>query len=1220
MNFKDPFANDLNNFRSVVAGLRQASSLPTGSDFGRGQGGGTSLASSLLFSPNTSGQTGAALGDVGAGPLSYGSGASGVSVSTSAANPAPVAGRRARVTPSVSSPFSVAPSSVPPVSGSVASPLPPPVQQTQPQPSAPLTHAPRQASAAPSALSWLDDINPAPSPPAARQQGLPPSSTSKATSFTAAAPQGAPTAVSVPSFLNFDVGDGVGSAAPPPPREALHQHAASPAPISPESAAAAEAETKKVELRDLYATLDALDMEQQRLDERLDIRQLKEEAELLALETSVATKTNELADKEETLAAKHTELASHTEERLRALSSRYTREMEAQSAEVRSLDGARFEKQLQQVRTQCAAAEESVKSLREQAALALALEPFSEKGVRVALSAATAASATPGHSDLKDESGDTESSAPLETGLQKAVDLLRAYCDQRLGHARERLVDYVHTETLEAAHAVRRKREHVWADDAVEHKTLFNQYLASMMQRYMLFYKERALLKQQHIESLQSELRSTASELRNHAATRLEGLLRDVTAKITMSTDHQTKSAEEAKSRLQHTFETVLEADKAMGTKQRSELASRQLAEAQARRQRFQAEEQSLLDQQQRLRRSNETSARDGFQSLRDTAASCGIGRAQILDEEAAALRTRVNEKLRGIGSSSSSELRSASSIAHMRAEELVHVIRRALAEETAQQHSLSLAYQRCDELRSALLHSIREGMVERLQHTRCAQHAHQSRIDAQRKAWEAAHRQNLAAACSLVLPISGSTAQTEDVQYVTETYAAPQDVASIAWLDVLRDKLQSRDDARRRLLQSRKECATRCFRLLDNVRAQQETIQTTWQDLWDAAQTLLTQQTASHEIQLDVERGLITVVAQQQSVARDRRNAERECRRIADVTQRLKAEAAQCGVDTRLLCAPPELLEAGGGAVSAVQPLPLATALLHTAGPSAIHRLPEGSKFTAVHTSTNAVAGAYSKAEASNPAATLPAASSTTTVSPPLRASDLANANHEGGATAPGHTQHQGDSSKMVDVTSTTTTQPWSSALLRAEQLLSASSAEETHVVAEGLRPPALAEQGSHRGGADVNRGSSASHAENEEAKQSSGSARCDSLQTASFTSPSAPTDEVHRNSSNLHSTENPPQLSSSTLVDTDTGMQQGLRVSPSIQWQLQRRHGRASALFETLSTLEEFRSGVDRSSSAMRDPDNSGDRTTLSFDDSTNFVELLSCTDSSVSSYQTR
>ncbi|KPA76523.1 hypothetical protein ABB37_07818 [Leptomonas pyrrhocoris] len=1222
MNVDDPFANDLNNFRTVVAGLRrQASSSPMGSSFGHGLGGGTSDASPLLSFQSTSGPLGAASSVQGAGSPIFSSGASGVSLFPSASNAAPVAGRRARGTLSASSPLSAAPSSVPPSSESGAHPLSVSHQRTQL--SVPLTQAPPLASAVTTTLSWLDYMESVPPPQpqaaAAHRQGLPPLSTSPPTSFTAAAGN-------VLSFLNFGDADGAGSTTPPPAHETTFQPETSPAP----AAAAAEAEKKRAELRDLYATLDALDMEQQRLDERLDTRQLKEETALLALETSVKEKANELVDKEEELATKHTELASRTAERLEALSSRYTRETEAQSTEVRSLDGARLEKQLQQVRSQRTAAENEVKILRERAALALAMEPFSERGIRVALSAtAPTSSAASDHAGASDGEGDTAPSASLEMRLQKSVDLLRAYCDQRLHHARAHLVDYVHAETLEAAHAVRRTREQLWADDAVQHKTLFNQYLTDMMQRYMLFYKERALLKQQNISSLQEEIRSTAAELRSNAAARLAGLLKDVTAKMTLSESRLTKSAEEAKSELQRKCAAVVETDVAMAITQRKELESRQLVEAQARRQRFRAEEQSLLDQLQRLRRSSETAAHGGFQSLLDSVGPSGLNRAQTLDEEVAALKGRVHEKLLGGGASSSSELRAASSAAHMHAEELVHVIRRALAETAAQQPSLTLSRQRCDELRRELLHGVGETVIERLQHARCVQHAHQSRIDAQRKTWEAAHRQNLAAACSLVLPISGSTAKTGDAQYVAETYAAPQDVTSIALMDLVRDKLQSRDDARRHLLQSRKECATRCFRLLDDIHARQEAVRTTWEDLWGAAQTLLTQQAASHEAQLEVERGLITVEALQQTVTRDRRNTERECRRIADATQRINADAAQIGVDARLLCAPPELLEAEGEAVAVVPPpLPSTSTFLHAVDPSVINSLSNGNLFTAVHTSTNVAAGAYNKTENSKPATSSPAPSAAPMASQPPLAPTLRSADSETKPGPPRPTPQQGDSSHIVNCSNATATQPWSSALLQAEQLQSSPNTEEAHIATEEPSPLGPTAQDERRGGAvGVGRVTSVHLSGGEEGKQGSSSsgrsrssARCEGSKAASSASPTTTIEERHHSSSSLPSAEILSQLGPSTWLDTDTGWQQRLRAPSSSRWHLQRPQGRTPTTFGTFSALEEFHSGVDRSASAMRDQDTSGEGTPFSFDDSNNFVDLLSCTDSPASSYRTR
>jgi hypothetical protein len=1252
MNFEDPFANDLNNFRSVAAGLRQTSSSPTAGSLSRGLGDATSLASPAAASPTARGQLGVTATELGAESPLLGSSTGGVSFFPPAANVAPVAGRRARGTPNTSSPLSTTPSAVPLSTQNTVAPFPPspPPQQTQQGFFSPATRVPPPAPAAPSALSWLDDMDSASAPPAAgRRSDLVPLSTSPVVTAAAAAP---PASTNMPLFLNFDAAEGMNDAAAPPlplPQGTTPQNLANAAAaVASQNTAAAEAERKRRELRELYATLSALDAEQQRLEDRLDTRELREETELLTLETSVVGKKNELADKEEELTSKRAELASHTQERLAALSIRYAHEMDAQSAEVRALDGARFEKQLQQIHTQRTAAEEAVRVLREQAALALAIEPFSEKGVRVAVSEAVGAAATstsPEHAAGDDgaegrKGGGSVPYALLEAGLQKSVELLRAYCDQRMHHARESLVDYVHAETLEAAHSVRRKREQLWADDTFQHKALFGQYLTDMMQRYMVFYKERALLKQQNITALQEKLHSTATELRCCAAARLQKLLQDVTAKMALSTEHQTKSADEAKGRLQNQLSAVLEADRAMAVAQRKEVESRLLAEVQVQRQRFQAEERALQDQLQRLRQSNGTTAREGFQDLLDSLQASGPSRMQSLDEDVAELKARVMAKLHESASSSSVLApRAASSATHMHAEELTHVIRRALAEEAARQQSMTLSRQRCCELRSELLQKMQEAAVERLQHIRCAQRAHQSRIDAQRRTWEAAHRQNLAAACSLILPISGSTTGTNDAQYVAETYAAPQDITSIALMDVVRDKLQSRDDARQRLLRFRKECAAQYFRLLEDVRTQREAVHTTWEDLWGAAQTQLTQQTASHETQLEVEKGLITVTSQLQTVERDHRNTERECRRVAEVTQRLKAEAAQCGVDDRLLCAPLELFTGVGGVFppTSPPPAPPTATVLHTVDPSVINRLPTANKFTAVRTSAN-VAAAIGKADVPDLAAALPpfsaAVATTSLPSPPPSCSNAVDEEPVSmmASSRAQQPQQRGDSSNIVEMSNATATQPWSSALLRAEQLLSSSNADDAHAAAEGGCPvaaaAAAAEEG-RQGGSTYEGRDSSNNISSLCLPQPGGgddkiSRDVSAARIGSSTSPSGTaTEGIRRSSSSLRSTDAAPQLGSfTTWLDTDNSSQkqrQRLRVPSSSPWQLQRPQGRTRTGLDTWSTLEEFRSGMDRFASAIAELETSGEGTNFSFNDSTNFVDLLSCTDSPGSSYQT-
>lgn len=1077
MSFEDPFADDLRGFRSTAAGLGRANASPAPSAAGRARD-----AAPPLFSVPGAGLQGAAASASGRGggtasPTSVFGSSVGTSLfAPSSASAAPVAGRRARAEAATASH----------ASGGAA-----PSGNLQATTQAPAPHrsvaaSPAQAPAA-ATLSWLDDVEVTSAPSVANSAAtgtsrLPPppplrpgaGPTPAAVAASAADAQGAP----LPSFLDF--GGGSHPAAPsstgPRPGSAAGVVAAPETAMRAAAAAAeAEAQRKSRELRDLYATLDALEAEQQRLAERLDDREVREEAELLTLQTSALVKATELEEREEELATKRAELQRQTAERLDALTRRYAEETAAQAAEVRGLDGARYAKQLQQVCERHAATEQVVRELREQAALLVTTQPYSEAGVRIAL--ADAASTAAGLESSDGSAADSSASPALEAALLHAVALLRGYCDERLRAARDKLVDYMHENALEAAHAVRRRREAAWAEDAMRHKELFAHHLTDMMQRYVAFYKERALLKQENMTALHTELQQTAADLRRSAADRLQQLLRDVTAKMALSTRRYTESAAAASDGLQRKARAVLDGDAAVAAAQGQELESRLVTEAQARRQRHRAEQASLAEQLQRWRRCGEAIKQEAFDHLcKEAAGATSAQRARPLLDEVMALKARLEERLHpraggggGRGDDVTSPIaaaRTAASVARMHAEELAHVVRSSTAQAAAQQEAAETARQRCVEQRAALTQSLCTETVERLQRVRSTQHAHQARLDAMVRTWATAHRQNLAAACSLTLPTSGSTTGVTDAAYTTETYAAPRDVASTALLEALQDKLHARDATRRVALDARRVAVKECARRLGDVHATQATLHEQWGEVWSATQAQTVAQAASHDGAVEVERGLATVEAELRVVERDRRRAARQCERAAEMARRAEAEAARLEVPLPvalaalqcppILCPTPALTvyepRSGDALVSTPQYLVAVDANIMTKSAGG------GNTFTTVHASTNAAASAAGAAAA--PTMSAPASREHSTASsPPSPNASLSSASpgvlpethlpRQGSTTAAATAATAAGASPAVqpsgprhartvgEASFATETQPWSSSLARAEDQL---------------------------------------------------------------------------------------------------------------------------------------------------------------------------------------
>lgn len=408
----------------------------------------------------------------------------------------------------------------------------------------------------------------------------------------------------------------------------------------------------------------------------------------------------------------------------------------------------------------------------------------------------------------EEEEEEEEPAAPLTEAetldriFDAAVALLHRYCGEHLGELKTHVADFLHAETTDAAHSVRRARELSWIADAVDRKALFGSHYQTMLERYRVFYRERAALKARNTDVLLEGLRRRTLQLRADTQARLDALLREVTARLEAAAEAYGEHARATLALLARKSAAALAGDTAAADSQRAEAEQRALTESTVRRQLRAAQTAAAEEQLKKLRGAGEDSLRADFAAALEGARA--QARRSVEELQAAVASTAAHVAGERERQEAQQRGRAAVPVMLHDRQRAVGVLVHAAEESLAQSRdSWALGREGTAEVLRALA-----GLVGAVRDRRGEQQSAQRRLDHTRTAWEKAHRQNLSAAHFLELPIAASAASAAVVSpaYGEQTHVPPGDVTAIHLIEHLAARMKERDAAQGRQRAAREQ------------------------------------------------------------------------------------------------------------------------------------------------------------------------------------------------------------------------------------------------------------------------------------------------------------------------------------------------------------------------------------------------------------------------------
>ncbi|CCW66837.1 unnamed protein product [Phytomonas sp. Hart1] len=622
---------------------------------------------------------------------------------------------------------------------------------------------------------------------------------------------------------------------------------------------AAEVEKHRTEMRGLYASLDAINAEIKELDDKLDTRQAKGEAEIIELGTTRLMKSMELEEQEKQLGEACEAVRKETTTRLEAMSDHHTEEMNNLKQRMRDKDTERFKNQLLHLQESLLRVSNSVADLRCKRALLIQTDPYSPKGINLALSVAKEGGAvgehesnmSRQHNDVASTSSDATSnplrpvlhpsmlsSAPgattqlqgqancslkateatskdgnesFESLINVGLCILQGYYDARLDAVKQHVVDYIHSETFEVTHAARIRREKGWFENMTDQKLHYGSYITNMMDRHFQWYSQRAAKRQESLEVLRERVRNAFTQLKEESKQRLLCLTAEVSAKVRRTLDQFEQSASEGCQALERRSMLTREGDSVIRQAQEEEVKGRCETEASVRRQLQRAELSGLQENISRMRSRIDCQTQERFKKLRldATTASnrCGI---ESIEAQLKELRGLIQEQVLSVKSQRKVTGLNTTQH-HSLIVETEQMVRTLMCTAQQQREQLNVHQQRCQELRQRIHQNLVE-TVERLQESRQVQRIQQSKVDFARRMWERDHQENLSAAIHLELPILASPFTETDKEPAVEaivgveTLVSSGDITLAYLLQLVADRLRERDAQHRRLHTTQKQ------------------------------------------------------------------------------------------------------------------------------------------------------------------------------------------------------------------------------------------------------------------------------------------------------------------------------------------------------------------------------------------------------------------------------
>lgn len=662
---------------------------------------------------------------------------------------------------------------------------------------------------------------------------------------------------------------------------------------------------------DLLSSLDAVGMELDELQSAVETLRIKADSELTDLETRVIERQTELASRENGNVAERRAYEAYHQRRLGEVNDCTPELIQRQEEETVSRERERYEGQMRVLSAAVVDMQARVDQLLQQRELLLRSHRFDERGIFVALAEEAKEenerSANDASGDFATGGGDAGS--VVDAKMNVALRLLWQHHKSRLESLSNRVVQYIHQETMDVAREVRERHERACMQAVVKQKEGLGEFMQDFLQRYRGFFRHRAELRSRNMTALREDLQKATEQLRLHARKRLETRTREVAVKMDGITRRFGKLAVESIECVQRKAAALREGDESVARSQLADLEHRCQAERAVAEQLQRSEVEMLQQSLDRMRqwdderRSDHKRDAEGQDSpaaaLQQQVAQgiCSV-RAESITSKVREMTLAVQQRLREQLSRNRSHnvegegghvfLTDETLATRMALQEKGAVVALLLEEVKKRQTELLATRLRCGELRERIAASLQEE-VQTARQKRLTQEAHLANNELLRIAWGREQRELLKWGHERMFPCSDSS-----TTIATDTSARthlPEATATVDIMNLLVERNQALVESRARLREQRDELFHTVTKERDSVLAERREVETRWVRLCEQLLDLMAKQNAMATQREVMAAETAKLEAAKELLNHDKKLFGRRRGEVQEETERLKRE-----------------------------------------------------------------------------------------------------------------------------------------------------------------------------------------------------------------------------------------------------------------------------------------------------------------------------------------
>lgn len=329
------------------------------------------------------------------------------------------------------------------------------------------------------------------------------------------------------------------------------------------------------EKKELYSELEGLELEIEMIDRKMSLQQIKDETELLQLDTELLTCRAMVSCEEEKAADKRKETEELEREITEMEPIRRAREWKELQEEVLSGERSRYELRMKHLLKQLEDVSGSVALLQNQQELLRFSHPYDKRSVLAVISSSSkgpsetpSTFSSPGTGSQESKSRNEEENAKLNSEkyllpegeqsertearqrvqwhIDKALEIIKNYCNEHCQSLRKGIIDVIHRETERAAHEVRQARESSWIYEAMQRKEQMAAYKSQSLEEYLAFFRRRGAATAKNSRNIHEIIKSQHEQLRNATRERLSQAEHRVEAQIKYQEESNGKKVQES--------------------------------------------------------------------------------------------------------------------------------------------------------------------------------------------------------------------------------------------------------------------------------------------------------------------------------------------------------------------------------------------------------------------------------------------------------------------------------------------------------------------------------------------------------------------------------------------------------------------------------------------------------------------------------------------------